>query len=66
MIIDCQLKSLLKNYIKTVIIGFGQVDVLGLRLKLKHFKIDTKVKAPPIDPKTDKCKYHPLEPTKTI
>ena len=39
---------------------------LALRLKLKHFKIDTKVKAPPIDPKTDKCKYHPLEPTKTI
>ena len=29
MIIDCQLKSLLKNYSKTIIVGFGQADVLG-------------------------------------
>ena len=29
MIIDCQLKSLLKIYLKTVIVGFGQADVLG-------------------------------------
>jgi hypothetical protein len=32
MIIDCQLKSLLKNYLKTLIVGFGQADALGLRL----------------------------------
>ena len=30
MIIDCQLKSLLKNYLETVIVGFGQVDALCL------------------------------------
>ena len=30
MIIDCQLKSLLKNYLKTLIVGFGQADALGL------------------------------------
>ena len=30
MIIDCQLKRLLKNYLKTIIVGFGQADVLGL------------------------------------
>ena len=34
MIIDCQLKSLLKNYLKTLIVGFGQADALGLRLRL--------------------------------
>ena len=33
MIIDCQLKSLLKNYLKTLIVGFGQADALGLRPK---------------------------------
>ena len=34
MIIDCQLKSLLKNYLKTIIVGFGQADVLGLTVIL--------------------------------
>ena len=29
MIIDCQLKSLLKNYLKTLIVGFEQADALG-------------------------------------
>jgi hypothetical protein len=29
MILDCQLKSLLKNYLKTIIVGFGQADALG-------------------------------------
>ena len=33
MIIDCQLKSLLKNYLKTLIVGFGQADALGLSIK---------------------------------
>jgi hypothetical protein len=32
MIIDCQLKGVLKNYLETVIVGFGQADVLGLIL----------------------------------
>ena len=32
MIIDCQLKSLLKNYLKTLIVGFGQADALGYSL----------------------------------
>jgi hypothetical protein len=32
MIIDCQLKSLLKNYLKTLIVGFGQADGLGFCL----------------------------------
>ena len=32
MIIDCQLKCLLKNYLKSVIVGFGQADVLGYRI----------------------------------
>ena len=30
MIIVCQLKCLLKNYLETLIVGFGQADVLGL------------------------------------
>ena len=34
MIIDCQLKSLLKNYLKTIIVGFGQADVLGFTCKV--------------------------------
>ena len=32
MIIDCHLKSLIKNYLETVIVGFGQVDGLGLSM----------------------------------
>ena len=32
MIRHCRLKRLFKNYLKTVIVGFGQVDVLGLTL----------------------------------
>ena len=32
MIIDCQLKRFLKNYLVTVIVvGFGQADVFGLK-----------------------------------
>ena len=30
MFLDCQLKGLLKNYFKTVIVGFGKADGLGL------------------------------------
>ena len=39
MILDCQLKSLLKNYLKTIIVGFGQSDVLGF--SLSHFFLVT-------------------------
>ena len=39
MIIDCQLKSLLKNYFKTLIVGFGQADALGLRVTKKLVEI---------------------------
>ena len=38
MIIDCQLKSLLKNYLENLIVGFGQADVLGLRFNCGHIK----------------------------
>ena len=34
MIIDCQLKSVLKNYLETVIVGFGQADVLGFTIMI--------------------------------
>ena len=33
MLLDCQLKSLLKNYLKTIIVGFGQADALGLSVR---------------------------------
>ena len=33
-ILGCQLKSLLKNYLDTVIVGFGQADVLGLNVNI--------------------------------
>ena len=39
MIIDCQLKSLLKKYLKTIIVGFGQADVLGFRLNNDKTKV---------------------------
>ena len=32
MLLDCQLKSLLKNYFKTDIVGFGKADALGYSL----------------------------------
>ena len=38
MIIDCQLKSLLKDYVETVIVGFGQADVLGFRKRENQLK----------------------------
>jgi hypothetical protein len=38
MIIVCQLKCLLKNYLETLIVGFGQADVLGFRL-VKYLKM---------------------------
>ena len=37
MLLYCQLKSLLKNYFKTVIVGFGKADVLGLSLKIDAY-----------------------------
>ena len=33
MIIDCQLKSFLKNYLKNIIVGFGKAGVLSLSLE---------------------------------
>ena len=33
MIIDCQLKSFLKQFIKKNIVGFGKADVLNLSLE---------------------------------
>ena len=30
MIIDYQFESLLKNYLDSIIVGFGQADALGL------------------------------------
>ena len=41
MIIDYQFESLLKNYLDSVIVVFGQADVLGLRRhiwKTKQFR----------------------------
>ena len=38
-IINCQLKSLLKNYLETVIVGFGQVDVLGFKKNGSFIKV---------------------------
>ena len=38
MTIDCQSRSLLEIYLKTVIVGFGQADVLGLSLVLPCLK----------------------------
>ena len=34
MIIHCRLIDLFKNYLKTVIVGFGQADVLGFTVLL--------------------------------
>jgi hypothetical protein len=38
MIIDYQLKCLLKNYLETVIVGFGQADGLGFKQKFGRFR----------------------------
>ena len=54
MIIDCQLKSLLENYLNTLIVGFGQADALGfshkkwqeqLVLQKSNEKVELKVAA---------------------
>jgi hypothetical protein len=34
MLLDCQLKSLLETYFKTIIVGFGKADALGLSVFL--------------------------------
>ena len=35
MIIDSQLKSLLRNYLKTILVGFGDADVLGFSVRIE-------------------------------
>jgi hypothetical protein len=36
MVIDCQLKNLLKKYLKTVVVEFGQADESGFSIYFRH------------------------------